>query len=389
MIVEFASSTASPATIQDLPTPALLLDVGRLRRNALRVRTKAQALGVRLRPHLKTAKSVEVARLLTAGGEPRITVSTLAEARYFFGAGFDDILYAVGIAPGKLPQVADLVAAGCRLTVVVDNVPMAEAVQRFAAASGLVVPVMIEVDTDGHRAGIEPDDPQLIDVAVALHAGPGVAFAGVMTHAGDSYGCRSVQQFEAMAAKECAGISRAAARLAAAGFPCAEVSIGSTPTAHYARALPGVTELRAGVYGFGDLAQAGLGTCAIDDIAISVLCSVIGHRPKLGRIIVDAGFLALSRDRSTATQPVDWGFGAVCRAEDGQLLENLVVSGTNQEHGIITARNGEPDYAALPIGSQLRILPNHACATAAAYDRYHLVEGSSALRGTWPRVNGW
>jgi D-serine deaminase-like pyridoxal phosphate-dependent protein len=150
-----------------------------------------------------------------------------------------------------------------------------------------------------------------------------------------------------------------------------------------------VTEARAGVYAFGDLVQAELGTCAIDDIATGVLASVIGHNRQHGRVLVDAGFLALSRDRGTADLPVDWGYGAVCDPVTGEVLENVTVSSTNQEHGIITSRSGEIDFDRFPIGSRVKILPNHACATAAAYERYFVTEGSERIVDVWDRVNGW
>jgi D-serine deaminase-like pyridoxal phosphate-dependent protein len=378
-----------PRDIRQLSTPALVLDRKRLEANAERMREKVAALGVALRPHVKTSKSIEVANILTGGTPRAITVSTIAEARYFFAHGVHDILYAVGIAPVKLPQVAELLRAGCHLRIILDTVEAAEAVQAFGAAEGLKIESLIEIDTDGHRAGVTADDPLLIEIARALEAGPGASLAGVMTHAGDSYGCRSVEDFEAIAEQERALTVKAAESLREASFACPIVSVGSTPTAYYARHLTGVTEVRCGVYAFGDLVQSALGTCSIDDIAIGVLGSVISHKPSHGRILIDAGFLALSRDRGTSAFPKDWDFGAVTSAESGELFEDLTVSGTNQEHGIITSKHGVIDYSRLPVGSQVRILPNHACATAAAYDRYYVVDGGTAIVDVWERINGW
>jgi D-serine deaminase-like pyridoxal phosphate-dependent protein len=209
-----------------------------------------------------------------------------------------------------------------------------------------------------------------------------------MTHAGGSYSARSVGEFEEIAERERAGAVAAAERLRAAGFAIDIVSVGSTPTVHYARTLEGVTEARVGVYAFGDLVQAELGTCRLDDIAISVLASVIGHSRARGRVLIDAGFLALSRDRGTSDLPVDWGYGAVCDASGG-LIDKVRVDSTNQEHGIITACAGEIDWSMFPIGGRVRILPNHACATAAAYDRYFVTDGGEQIVASWERVNGW
>ena len=374
-----------PAAILDLPTPALLLDRTRLERQAERMRDKVRTLGVTLRPHVKTAKSIDVLRILSGGGDVPITVSTLAEARYFFAHGVTDILYAVGIAPVKLPEAAALIRAGCKLRLILDTPEAADAVRAFAEAEGVAIEVLIEIDSDGHRAGVAPGDPLLIEIGRRLATG----LAGVMTHAGASYDCRTRDEFEAMAEQERALTVEAAERLRAAGLPCPIVSVGSTPTLHYARNLDGVTEARAGVYAFGDLVQAELGTCSIDDVAIGVLASVIGHNRQHGRVLIDAGFLALSRDRGTADLPVDWGYGAVGDAVTGAVIEDVTVSSTNQEHGIITSGSGAIDFGRFPVGSRVRILPNHACATAAGYDRYFVTDGGDAIVDVWERVNGW
>ena len=372
-------------TIFDLPTPALILDRDRLERNAVRMREKVAKLGVRLRPHVKTSKSIDVLRALAGHVDVAITVSTLAEARYFFHHGVTDILYAVGIAPVKLPEVAGLIREGCKLRVILDSIEAAEAVRAFGDAEGVPIEALVEIDSDGHRAGVDPRDPLLVEVGRRL----GHRLAGVMTHAGASYDCRTREQFEAMAEQERSLTVEAAERLRGAGLACGIVSVGSTPTMHYARNLEGVTEARAGVYAFGDLVQAELGTCALDDIAVGVIASVIGHNRQHGRVLIDAGFIALSRDRGTAGRPVDWGYGAVCNPVSGVVMEDVTVSSTNQEHGIITARSGALDLERFPVGSRAKILPNHSCATAAAYDRYFVTAGDEQIVDVWERVNGW
>lgn len=383
------SAVTRGETILDLPTPALILDRCKLEANAKRMRDRVRELGVTLRPHVKTSKSIDVLRVLAGGQELPTTVSTLAEARYFFERGVRDILYAVGIAPVKLPQVAELMRAGCTLRIILDSVDAADAVQAFGAAEGLTIEALIEVDTDGCRAGVAPDQELLLEIARRVSAGPGARLAGVLTHAGGSYSARTLGEFEAIAERERGGAVSAAERLRAGGFPVEIISVGSTPTVTYARTLEGVTEARVGVYAFGDLVQAELGTCNVDDIAISVLASVIGHSRSHGRVLVDAGFLALSRDRGTSDFPIDWGYGAVCDALTCELIENVRVDSTNQEHGIITATSGELDWSRFPIGGRVRILPNHACATAAAYDRYFVTDSGERVTGMWKRVNGW
>ena len=372
-------------TIFDLSTPALLLDRPRLERNAARMNEKVRSLGVTLRPHVKTAKSIDVLNVSSGGRAVPITVSTLAEARYFFDRGVTDILYAVGIAPVKLPEVAEMIRAGCKLRIILDTLEAAQAVRTFVDTEGVAIETLIEIDSDGHRAGATADDPLLIEIGRTL----GGNLAGVMTHAGASYDCRSRDEFEAMAEQERSLTVHAAERLRAAGLRCDIVSVGSTPSISYARHLDGVTEARVGVYVFGDLVQTELGTCAPDDIAIGVIASVIGHNRQHGRVLIDAGFLALSRDRGTADLPIDWGYGAVTDIETGTVMGDVTVSSTNQEHGIITARSGTIDFERFPIGKRLKILPNHACATAAAHDRYYVTDAGKEIVAVWERANGW
>ena len=309
-----------------------------------------------------------------------ITVSTLREAEYFFEHGFKDILYAVGIVPAKLEAIAALAKQGARMGVITDSVDAAKAV---AAHEGRIH-ALIEIDSDGHRAGIRPGDAKLIEVGRAL----GPALQGVMTHAGDSYNCDTVEGIRAVAARERDAVVACANALQAAGLNSPVVSVGSTPTATFADSFEVVTEVRVGVYVFHDLVMAGLGVCGVDDIAISVAASVIGHQRDRQWILTDGGWMALSRDRGTAKQKVDQGYGLVCDAS-GKPLEDLIVLEVNQEHGIVARRSGgELDFARFPVGTVLRILPNHACATAAQFGAYEVItDGEPAAR--WERVNGW
>ncbi|MBA2920622.1 alanine racemase [Sphingomonas sp. CGMCC 1.13658] len=384
---EIAADASGPIRtrmrLADLETPALLLDAAKMRANIARMNATMRRHGVTLRPHLKTAKSVEVACAMVEGWPGGVTVSTLREADQFFAAGFRDILYAVGIAPNKLAHVAELTRRGATLSLILDSIAAAEAVAAFGRAEGLKLPVLIEIDSDRHRAGVAPDDAALL-AAIAGRLADGAELRGVMTHGGGSYDAPGEERIAAHAELERSGTVRAAEALRSAGFPCPVVSVGSTPTATFARDLSGVAEVRVGVYVFQDLVMAGLGVCAVDDIAISVAATVIGHQAERGWLITDAGWMALSRDRGTQAQPVDQGYGLVSGTED------LIVISANQEHGIVADRHGRPlDLARFPIGTMLRILPNHACATAAQHDRYHVLDGDDAIAALWPRFGGW
>ncbi len=370
-------------------TPALLIDEQRFERNLARLNRRLARLGAPLRPHLKTVKNVELARRMLAGHPGGATVSTLAEADHFFAAGIDDLLYAVGIAPGKLEAAARRIADGVHLTLILDHPDAARAVAGAAQRLDTNFRVLLEVDADGHRAGFRPDDPVLLESARILANG-GATPAGVMVHAGGSYACRDRECLVRMAQRERDGAVAAAGALRAAGFEAPVVSVGSTPTAMFAQDLTGVTEVRAGVYAFMDLVMAGLGVCELDDIAVSVLTEVIGHRREHGQVLVDAGWMSLSRDRGTADQAIDRGYGVVCD-ETGQVLSpEVIVSATNQEHGILARRDGESlKLHDFPIGRRLRILPNHACATAGQFEHLWLADPEGRPVRKLERCRGW
>ena len=355
--------------VSDLDTPALLLDRAVLKRNLAAMSARMKRHGVALRPHLKTAKSAQIAALAAEGSG--ITVSTLAEARYFKHHGIDDILYGVGIAPGKLDAAAEL-----GVQIVLDSLDAAKAV----AAHGARHKVLIEIDCGQHRAGVAADSALLVEIARVL----GPHLSGVMTHAGHSYHCHSIAEVKVIAEQERGVVVGAAERLRNAGIACPVVSAGSTPTAVHGERYDGLTEMRPGVYMFNDLDQLALGSCGPGDLALSVLASVIGQYPERNQVLVDAGALALSKDVSAHEFTPQVGFGAIADAD----LAGLAVNDVNQEHGFINGSN-----ARLTLGRKLRVLPNHACITAAAYSRYHVIDseldGGRTVVDVWDRVNGW
>ncbi|KVU40293.1 alanine racemase [Burkholderia ubonensis] len=374
--------------IQTLDTPAALIDAGRMRRNIERMQAHLDKLGVKFRPHVKTTKCRHVVDAQIAAGAQGITVSTLKEAEQFFAGGVRDIVYAVGMIPARLGQALALRRQGCDLKIVADNLHAAKAIVDFGREQGERFEVWIEIDVDGHRSGIQPEDALLIDVGRVLVDG-GMILGGVLAHAGSSYEYDTREALVKIAEQERSRTVRAAERLRAARLPCPVVSIGSTPTALSAETLEGVTEVRAGVYVMFDLVMHNVGVCALSEIALSVLATVIGHQEEKGWAIIDAGWMAMSRDRGTQRQARDFGYGLVC-AEDGEVLGEYVVSAANQEHGIVSRlRTPDADIAKrFPIGTRLRILPNHACATGAQHPEYHAVGDDGSVQ-TWPRFYGW
>lgn len=369
--------------LADLPTPCLVLDRRLLMRNIDGMERFVGRHGVALRPHMKTAKSIDVARLALSRPAARrgggITVSTLAEAEYFVGHGITDVLLAIGVTPQKLEQVAKLNASGASVAVVTDDLETAGAIAAMARPPR----ALIELDCGQHRSGLAPDDPMMLEVARRL----GPAFAGVMTHAGHSYGGRSGQEMARYAEAERSAAVGAAQRLGEAGISAPIVSVGSTPTALHAGSLQGVTEVRAGVYMFGDLFQSEIGSHPPGDIAVTVLASVIGNRPSERALIIDAGALALSMDRSTEATPRDYGYGLMLDINGRRGHGVSIVRRVWQEHGRVELDPGQPGL--LPVGAKVRIAPNHACHTAAQHDRYYVVDGGDAVVAIWPRINGW
>lgn len=374
--------------IASLDTPAALIDVSRMQRNIQRMQQRMGTLGVRLRPHIKTSKCLPVIQAQINAGASGVTVSTLKEAEHCFIAGINDVFYAVAIAPGKLPQALALRRKGCNLSVLTDSVSGAQAIVAFAQQHDERFDVWIEIDCDGHRSGLAAEDDSLIDVARILSEG-GMQLRGVMTHAGSSYELDTLEALQALAEQERLLCVRAAERIRETDMACPEVSIGSTPTALSALNLEGITEVRAGVYVFFDLVMHNIGVCQADELALSVMTTVIGHQQDKGWIITDAGWMAMSRDRGTQRQRQDFGYGQVC-TEAGDWIEGALVTGANQEHGIITLGAADSDdlVARFPIGSRLRILPNHACATGAQFPDYHAVDADGAVH-TWSRLHGW
>jgi D-serine deaminase-like pyridoxal phosphate-dependent protein len=374
--------------LESLNTPAALIDVARMHHNIERMQQRMNALGVSFRPHVKTSKCEQVVKAQMDAGAHGITVSTLKEAEQFFASGIRDIVYAVGMAPTKLSQALALRRQGCDLKIVADSVACAEAIVAFGREHDERFEVWIEIDVDGHRSGIAPDDETLLAVGTTLARGD-MHLGGVLAHAGSSYDYDTHEELVRIAEQERSGCVRAAERLRAAGLPCKIVSIGSTPTALAAKHLEGVTEVRAGVYVMFDLVMHNVGVNETSEIALSVLTTVIGHQKEKGWAIVDAGWMAMSRDRGTQRQKRDFGYGLVC-LESGEVLDEYLMSGANQEHGIVS-RSGAPDHdieQRFPIGTRLRILPNHACATGAQHPAYQAVRPDGSVE-TWPRFYGW
>lgn len=375
------------ADLADAPTPSLILDRGKLTRNCGRMTAKCRSLGVGLRPHLKTLKSIDAARVAIDPAHGGIAVSTLREADYFAGHGIADIQYAVCITADKLPEAKRVTERALGFSFFLDSLDTARAVAAAPPPATGPFSVWIEVESGGKRTGIDPIDPALIEIAGILRDG-GVRLAGVATHGGHSYGARSAAAMVEIAEEERRAVVGAAGRLQAAGFEVPGRSVGSSPSATHMASAEGVTEIRAGVYTASDLFQTGIGVQQEEDIAVSVLASVIGRNESRGRVVIDAGGLALSKDRSTAALAQDLGYGLVVDVQGGASLGRLIVGGVHQEHGEIDGVTSD-GFDRMPIGAKVRVLPNHVCMTAAPYDHYLVVDGGTEIVDRWDKATGW
>lgn len=348
--------------IADLETPALVLDLDVLEANIARMARRAAHLDVRLRPHIKTHKSIEIARLQRGAGARGLTVSTLEEARIFADAGFDDLVWAFPIILSCLDEAATLAIRG--LEVVVDSPRAVDALVDHAGRWR----VWIKVDCGYHRAGVDPESDALVDLARRLDASPGLDFRGILTHSGHAYQAIGDIARARIADQERDAMVTARARIEDSGVAVPVVSVGSTPAMTAATDLTGVDEARPGNYVFFDGTQRALGACRLEECALTVLTSVVSCQPR--HAVVDAGALALSKDSGPAGSR-SMGEVVPDDAADDLHREDLHLVSLSQEHGILNRPR--------PVGTKLRILPNHSCLAAACFDAYVCVRGDRVV----------
>ena len=376
----------SMATLHDLPTPAAVIDLDILERNCAAMRARARALGVALRPHVKTHKCVEAARVQVGDGPAWVTVSTLAEAAWFAAAGFDDLTWAVPVALPRIEEALDLGASVGRLHLLIDHEDARAALDRAARARGVQVPVFLKVDCGYHRAGVDPEAPASIALARRTAESAGLEFAGLLTHGGHAYGCRDRDGIARVAAEERDITAGFASRLRADGIEVPVVSVGSTPTSAVVENLAGVDEVRPGNYVFFDLFQASIGACSLDDLAFTVLGTVLGVYPERGTIVLDTGGSSLSHDPGPRHVDPECGHGIVVRLDDRPSAPPVRIVALSQEHAKVAV---DADRArAFSIGDRVRVLPNHSCMAAGLFDRYHVVRGETRV-DIWRPTKYW
>ena len=373
--------------LQELKTPAALLEREIVERNTARMAERVRRLGGRLRPHVKTHKCVEVARLQVRGHFGGITVSTLAEARFFAAAGFRDLTYAFPVPLSRIEEAAELGQSVDSLNLLVDHEATFRELEVCAAAKRIRFPVFLKVDCGYHRAGVDPAREESIALASKLASSPHIDFRGVLTHAGQSYDCRNRDGILSVARQEREVTTHFAEKLRGAGLEVAEVSIGSTPTMSVTDNLEGVTEARPGNYALYDGFQAAIGSCSPEDLAFSILATVVGQYPEQNKVVINAGGLAFSMDPGPRHIDPDCGYGRFFKSDGRRALPDLRLTSISQEHGQVRGLTAI-DFDELSIGTQLRVVPNHSCLASALYDRYHVVRDSEVV-DEWKPVRGW
>lgn len=379
--VTMAADDKLPETIYDVNTPAFLLDLDVMKKNVARMKETCDRLGVQLRPHMKTHKTIELGEMMTDGTKTCLEVSTLDEAEFYASHGFDDILYAYPITQQKLDRCRRLAEKLEKFHIMVESPESMEALKTTPRGSDKLWSVFLEIDLGLGRTGVEWDSDMALTLAREAANCPGIDFRGLYVHSGDSYGAKGPDQIRQTGKKNTDKLLQLKVRLAEAGVTCATLVMGSTPgCSHPDDSMAQLDTFSPGNYIFFDAMQKRIGSCEEKDIACRVVCRVISHKKSLNKMTIDAGFLAISHDGMELGLP------------EGPVIfqghPELKLLGMCQELGSVGTQ-GEPlDFSKYPIGSLLFVYPHHSCATAALYDKYY-VHSADKIDGIWKPTRGW
>lgn len=360
-----------PKHITELQTPAVLIESSRLERNLRRMQEAISARRRRLRPHAKTHKSPDVAKMQLARGAVGICCAKLGEAEVFADAGVADIRLPYPLHPVNADRVLAL-AERVALSFIVDDGAIAQAWSDIACRAGRRLDVLIKVDVGFHRCGIDPQAPDAADVVRTIAGLAGLRFKGLLSHAGHAYGVHTDAEAEAIAADEAQTLVDLASR---SGVACEEISVGATPTARFSVHQEGITELRPGNYAYYDRTQVALGAAGWEDCALTVLARVVS-RPARDRLIFDSGSKTLTNDGARGRGNTA-GHGAVLEHIQGSRpVDSLLVERLSEEHATVRDLTGSSPLA---IGDLVRLVPNHSCVVSNMVDAVWLVDGERVL----------
>lgn len=348
-------------SLTEVDTPALLVELARLEKNIRRYADSAAKARVRLRPHIKTHKTLEIAKMQLQAGAGGITAAKLGEAEVFAEAGIEDIFVAYPIIGPEKARRAARLAQHCRLIVGVESEKGVQQLSEAASQIGSTLLVRVEIDSGLGRTGVGQEAAgklcrQVLDA-------PGLSLDGIFTFRGASFPEASSRDPQILGRLEGEMMVAIAEWLRRAGIPIQEISVGSTPTASSAAEVPGITEVRPGTYVFFDRMTTQVGTSTPDELALSILATVVS-RPAPELAIIDAGSKTFCGDVIPANVGLE-GYGATI---DGQ---NGVVIRMNEEHGTVRLAPGfSPE-----IGDKLLFFPNHVCTTVNLSDEVLVTQG--------------
>ena len=366
-------------SLSELETPAVIVDRERLQRNIDGAQELANRHGVALRPHVKTHKCVEIARMQLQRGAAGLTAAKVDEAIVFIEAGVPSITVAYPLVDER--KARRLLAAargrGSEVRVVVDSRRAVELLARVAAELRALLGVFIEIDVGLHRCGLQERDPRLLELVQAIRASEWLRFSGILSHAGHAYAARTAAEVRQIAAEECAILQRVRGRLEAAAIEVAEVSVGSTPTVLASESYDGITEIRPGNYIFLDRTPPRLQLAQLDQVALTVLTTVVSRNADY--LIVDAGSKVLTSDLGAHGTAGAAGYGIAFPIDQPPSESaGLHVARLSEEHGFVERAGSQ-----IELGAKLRIIPNHACPVVNLADELVVVSGGGEIH-RWP-----
>jgi len=351
----------------ELSTPALTIDLDTLERNLDCMADSCRRKKVGLRPHTKTHKTPEVARLQLQRGALGLTVAKVGEAEVMAEAGLDDILIAYPILGAEKLRRLVTLARGRRIMVALDSEAAAQELSHAASAQSATLGVLVEFDVGFHRCGLAPGLP-CVELAGKIAAMPGLSFRGLMTYFGNIRG--STEERRAGMQEVGAKVEEALAAFRHAGLEVEIVSGGSTPSAEFADLVTGLTEIRPGTYVYNDLNTLYQGACRLEDCAARVVTTVVSTAVP-GRAIIDAGSKALSSDLLGAGPQS--GYGYVVEAPDAPIIK------LNEEHGHLDLTGSAHKFY---VGEVLTVIPNHVCTCVNMHDEAFVLR-NRMVTGSW------